>query len=783
MIHPHLLARKRNAVRLRTSVSIVSLMLLTAFQTAYPSQAFAQQTDDKSAASEPVLNVDIRSGRPTSLPTSIPTTIEGTTAGQIQRTVNATDSSDALKYFPSLLVRKRYIGDFDHAVLATRASGTGNSARSLVYADGILLSNLLGNGAAFTPRWGLVTPEEIERVDVLYGPFSAAYSGNSVGAVVDYVTRMPTQFEANAKTSVFSQKFNLYNSSDKYGGNQIAGSVGSAEGPWAWWVSAARTASDGQPLAFANRLVSAGTVTNTATPVTGAVQGLDPQNRPWVLFGTNSQINTVQEHLKAKLAYSFTPEIKLSYTFGWWKNDAQRQSDTYLRDAAGNPVYSGAVNVAGRSYTLAATDFPLSSQNLEHQMYGLSLKSNTKITFDWELAASTYRYGKDETRTSGTPPLGAGLGGIGRIADLGGTGWNTLAARVTWRPDGNIRSTHTIDAGIQKDSFSFRSLTSDTTDWRSGVAGARFIGSAGDTSLTSLYIQDTWRIDAKVRATIGLRHESWDANNGAQANAATVVGLASRSSSNYSPKAAISYDVSNNLTLKTSIGRAVRYPTVGELYQGSVANGVVINNDPTLKPERSVTTEVSAEYALERGLLRATMFRESTHDALYSQTNVTVTPNVTNIQNVDQIRTLGFELAAQTADFGIKGLSAFSSLTYTDSDIVANAKFPASVGSQQPRVPKWRANVLLSYQATEKLTTTLGLRYSGQQFGTLNNVDTNGQAYTGFSKFLVADIRARCRFSKNWIGSAGIDNISNAKYWAFHPYPQRTLHADLKYAF
>ena len=118
---------------------------------------------------------------PSSLPTRIPTTIESITARELERTVNATDSEDALKYFPSLLVRKRYIGDYNHAVLSTRASGTGNSARSMVFADGILLSNLLGNGATFTPRWGLVTPEEIERVDVLYGPFSAAYAGNSVG--------------------------------------------------------------------------------------------------------------------------------------------------------------------------------------------------------------------------------------------------------------------------------------------------------------------------------------------------------------------------------------------------------------------------------------------------------------------------------------------------------------------------------------------------------------------------------------------------------------------------
>ena len=132
--------------------------------------------------------VTVTGGRPTSLPTQIPTTMEGVSRQQLEETINATDSEDALKYLPSLLVRKRYIGDYNHAILSTRASGTGNSARSMVYADGILLSNLLGNGVgglSFPPRWGLVTPEEIERVDVMYGPFSAAYPGNWGGAVVD----------------------------------------------------------------------------------------------------------------------------------------------------------------------------------------------------------------------------------------------------------------------------------------------------------------------------------------------------------------------------------------------------------------------------------------------------------------------------------------------------------------------------------------------------------------------------------------------------------------------
>jgi iron complex outermembrane receptor protein len=116
--------------------------------------------------------VTITGGQPTSLPTQIPTTMEGVTREQIEQTVNATDSEDALKYFPSLLVRDRYVGDYNPAILSSRASGTGNNARSAVYADGILLSNYLGNGVggvSFPPRWGLVTPEEIDRVDVMYG--------------------------------------------------------------------------------------------------------------------------------------------------------------------------------------------------------------------------------------------------------------------------------------------------------------------------------------------------------------------------------------------------------------------------------------------------------------------------------------------------------------------------------------------------------------------------------------------------------------------------------------
>ncbi len=249
--------------------------------------------------------------------------MEGISAGLMAQAINASDSEDALKYLPSLLVRKRYIGDYNHAILSSRASGTGNSARSAVYADGILLSNYLGNGVgglSFPPRWGLVTPEEIERVDVMYGPFSAAYAGNSVGAVVDYVTRMPTRFEAHAQAGYVSQPFELYNTHGSYRAWTASAALGSRSGDWSWYVNVNRTDSQGQPLTFATRLLSAGVAGGAGTAVSGAVAERNNANQPWVVLGTGTQYNTMQDHAKLKLAYDVTPTLRASYVLGNWHN-------------------------------------------------------------------------------------------------------------------------------------------------------------------------------------------------------------------------------------------------------------------------------------------------------------------------------------------------------------------------------------------------------------------------------------------------------------------------------
>ncbi|MEP7101627.1 MAG: TonB-dependent receptor [Burkholderiales bacterium] len=763
---------------------------------------FALRAQTAPADNVPVKSlgvVTITGSQPTSLPTQIPATMEGITREQLERTVNATDSEDALKYLPSLLVRKRYIGDYNHAILSSRASGTGNSARSAVYADGILLSNYLGNGVgglSFPPRWGMVTPEEIERVDVMYGPFSAAYPGNSVGAVVVFTTRMPKAFEAHAKVGYSSQPFELYNTSATYRAWETSASVGNKAGAFSWLLNFDHADSHGQPLTFATRLLSSGTTGAAGTPVTGAVLDANNANLPWYVIGTGTEYQTKQDHFKAKLAWDITPEIRANYLLGVWQNTSENNSVSYLRTAAGQPYYGtgvpgATININGQSFAApTGADFAATRERLTHVMHGLTLKSHTQGVWDWEVDASLYDYRRDDKRqnaAANTLP-NALSGGAGTLADGSGTGWNNLAVRGTWRP-GGIDGEHIVDFGVQQDSYKLQYLTSNIAgNWLADGAGALANNVAGRTQLRSLYAQDAWAFAPRWKTVLGLRAEDWRAAEGSTAFSATsTLTYPSRNERFFSPKAALSFQAAPDLVLKASLGRAVRMPTVSELYGATSTTNSQYINDPNLKPEKSWTTELTAEKDLGNALVRLTFFAEDTHDSLYSQTtfDATANKNISRVQNVGRIKTNGLEFAFNGTDLIAKGLDLSGSVTYADSVIKANDGFVVTpgdtVGKRQPNIPKWRATALASYRFDEQWSIAYGARYSGTQYRTLNNADVNGYTYQGVSKYFTTDLRLRWQITRQWSAALGIDNLNNYQYWNFHPYQQRSYNAELKF--
>jgi iron complex outermembrane receptor protein len=601
---------------------------------------------------------------------------------------------------------------------------------------------------------------------------------------------MPTQFEGHAKVSLQTQPYSIYNTSETYSGHQSSASLGSKNGDWAWFVNLNHTDSNGQPMVFATKLLTATGGAGT-TPVTGPVVAPNPYGVNNYILGSSYQYHTLQDHAKIKLAYDVTPTLRASYTLGYWVNRSDGTPQTYLRDAAGNPVYYGSIRINGSNYSANGV-FSATRDTSAHAMHGLSLKSHTQGVWDWELAASLYDYSKDQSRgatlssaasTTASPTTTSLSGGNGTLTNQGGTGWSTLAAKGTWRPQG-VKGAHIVDMGYALDSYQLHILKSNITgNWQTDDAGTTLSDVGGRTQTHALYAQDTWAFAPQWKTVLGARLENWSARGGyTRLLGSTPVDYADRNENYLSPKGALAFQATPNTVLKASIGRAVRMPTVQELYGATSNANLSFVNDPNLRPEKSVTTELSMEQDLGNGLLRVTVFDELVQDSLYTQL-IPGSTNVSRVQNVDGIRTQGLELAYQGTDVVLRGLDLSGSITYADSRIVANDALPTSVGKYQPRVPMWRATALANFRWNEQLSTSLGVRYSGDQYGQLDNSDVNGFAYQGVSRYTVLDVRARYAMTRKAVIAFGIDNLTNAEYWNFHPYPKRTITAEMKYDF
>ena len=721
-----------------------------------------------------------------------PAAVETFDKQQIADSVNATTAQQTLKYLPSFQVRERYIGD-RNGPIATRTTGTLSSAQTLLYADGVLLSNLLGNSFGFAPRWGLVSPEEIVSVNILYGPFSALYAGNSMGGVINLNTRMPTKFEAHASAQAFSQNFELYGTDKTVNGHHETLSVGSKVNDLSFLFTADNLSSTSQPMQFANSITTSA-LAGSRTTVTGAYLDQDPSGKSRVTFGATGIDRSEQLNLKFKAVYDMTPTVKLAYTLGIWDLDSRNDVDSYIKDAAGNAVYNGRVTFNGKNYDVSGFNNPSKAEAL-HIMQAIDLKSNTKGLFDWQLTLSDYDYQKDNNSTSNVPSGGTVAAGnpylnkVGRVVDQQGTGWTVFDARGILRPIDGHGAQHTIDFGYHVDAYQLHSDTNNTADWSVGQKGVLFGTSRGETATQALYVQDKWQLNPKWALTFGARQEYWQATDGRN-QTTTSAGFQTseyqdKSDHQFSPKISLSFEPQPAWGFRASVGQAYRFPTVSELYQQVTSGTSLVQNNPDLKTEEVVSGEFTAERRFANGLVRASVFTENKFDALVSQTIPTgpscLGTQCTFIQNVDHVRTRGIEVSTEWQDVGVHGLDVLGSLTLTEAEILRNEANPAIEGNKPLRIPKSMFKAVATYHQGNNLTYSLGARYSGRQYNTLDNSDVNPDTFGGVSKFFIVDVKANYKFAHKLTASVGVDNLNNYKAYAFHPYPQRTGYLQLKY--
>jgi iron complex outermembrane receptor protein len=717
------------------------------------------------------------------------------TASQIDETINVKDPEDAVKYMPSLFVRKRNDGD-NQAVLATRSWGLNSSARTLIYYDDLLISALIGNNnSGASPKWNLISPEAIGRIDFLNGPFSAAYPGNSIGGVLLITSKMPDKPFAVAKETVSVMPWNQYGTKDVYVSSQTSAAAGDRKGGLSWLVSANFQDSYQQPLTYTtNATIPAGT--------TGAFPALNKQGLPANVVGTGALAHSQQTSGNLRLAYDVSPLVQATYSLGIWNNVQTSNPQTYLRSTAtGAPTFAGLSAFAANKYSWDQT----------HLSNAVALKSDTRGVFDFDLSASSYNYLQDTLLNPFTvTPTGVGFSQNGKITRNDGTNWQNADAKGIWRPTG-IDGSHTVSFGVHGDRYRFENPVFASSVWNATSltgTGQLYSLGIGETRTSALWVQDAWKIIPNLKLTLGGRLESWRALDGFNVNTATNAagGITSTvptiqpglNSTNFSPKASLSFDPNKDWNITANFGEAYRYPTVTELYQNVAVGTNIVLANPLLAPEQDFTGELNIERKWSDGRARLTLFKERTNNAIISQTNLVTTSNgaqttATTISNVDAIRMQGVELSGEKNNVLINGLQLFGSVTYVDSRILSDPNWAGTdpltgkpiivVGKRVPNVPDWRAKFGVTWRPNESWAYTVAARYSGKQYSTLDNTDIVSHVFGAFDNFFVVDMKVHYNATPNFSFDFGIDNLFNEQYFLFHPFPGRTYVLAGKYKF
>lgn len=759
------------SIRIATGVAVVAVVSM-------PIVVRAQLVPESQTAQQqmPAVTVIAPQGGPEIPPVSPqieryspPNTIVTTDRKRIDQTVNIVDTEDAAKYMPSIFIRKRNYGD-TQAVIATRTWGVNSSARTLVYADNILLSALIGNNNTIgAPRWGLVSPDEIKGIDMLYGPFAAAYPGNSIGGVMLLTTRMPDKLETTLEQTNAFQTFGYYDTHNTFTTSNTAGTIGSKVGAFSFFLAANREENFSQPLGF---------VTTGGFPanVYGTIGAQNRTGGVANVVGASGLLHTIMNNYKLKWAVELNDWLTFSHTIGYWQNTAFSTVQSYLMQD-GMPTFAGLNGFASGNYRLQ-------EQNLAN---AVSLRSDTRGTWDFELVGTYYTYLTSTQRAPSAVGPGLNFSNAGTNARLDGTNWWTADAKGIWRPSG-VNGPHEVSFGLHGDQYTLKNPTYAMPSWLTSPDNGNNIVTtfgAGRTQTWALWAQDKWNFAPGWTATIGARGETWTASNGVNVAGNFAVNQPTVSSTDISPKASIAWQVNPEWSTKFNFGRAVRYPTVAELYQ-VVSTGLVnAVPNPNLSPESALSFEWSVVRQDKNSMLRLTLFEEDTSNALIQQTSLINGVPTNNTQNVGLVRNRGVEFAGEAKDVFRKGIDLSGSVTYVDSKILSNPNFRSNTGSYSegmwaPYVPQWRGTAVITYSPDDKWSLTAAARIQGWMYATLDNSDYVHGVYQSFDPFAVVDLKARYKFMDHAAIEVGVDNVGDYKYFLFHPFPGRTFVASLK---
>lgn len=658
-----------------------------------------------------------------------------------------------------------------HSFITLR--GIPEQKRTLILMDGVVQNNpYTGN-----VKMGGYYPEDLERVEVVKGPFSSLYGGYAMGGVVQFITKMPEKREFTLKTG--------YGSSWERGeAMDDLRRVYVSYGDKLWnklsiFLSYGRQDTNGYPTDF--------NVQTTKPPagITGYEETYTRDGRTAYLIGDKGDNRWWDDGITIKAQYEFTKDTKLRLSF--MRNRYEYNYDdphTYLFNATtGAPVWSYKV---GRTTVYENTFLPGGGGRIQNT-YALNFETKLFKVLSMKLNLSYFDTEKDWYVTTLS---GATRSGCGPDPTLCGYVSNTPADAYM----ADIQFSLPIFSNqILTFGGSFRREYADTKEkylrnWKDEDSTTTLkYESKGKDRTYAFFVQDEIMLLNNLTAYIGFREDFWETYDGyvidLNVNGTPKAGYPkeypSKSKSSFSPKFALVYKPFETTTLRGSIGKAFRPPTVFELYRTlTPSSGITYAGNPQLDPETVVSWDIGIEQKLWKGAkVSLTYFENYMKDLIYRKT---VNATYQELVNVGKAESRGVEFEfEQRFD---KWLRLFINFTYTHSEIKENKANPKTEGKRLTYTPLWRANVGLEFEKSKFQGYIIG-RYVDKYYINDDNSDKKTYVYGSYDEYFVVDGRISYQLTKFSKLSFEVDNIFNEKYYQYYKAPGRQWFVELSLKF
>ncbi len=303
--------------------------------------------------------------------------------------------------------------------------------------------------------------------------------------------------------------------------------------------------------------------------------------------------------------------------------------------------------------------------------------------------------------------------------------------------NGDIHQTNqTLDGHINTE-FGDHLLTTGAEFTKTELENSRNLSNGGKAEVTkkAIFAQDEWFINDSWTATLGGRLDNH-----------------SEFGSHFSPRGYLVYSATDALTLKGGVGTAYKAPRISEMDPNynivSCGGDCKIYGNPNLKPETSVSYELSAIYEQPLWDVSATVFQTDIKDMITTLTTNYPNPKDRTWTNLNEAQIKGVELTGRRQLTDTVNISA--NYAYSDSRDKSNGGNKLLTDT-----PRQTFNVNVDWQAMANLNTFVSYKYTGDQEAGFSRNDLPG--------YSTVDLGLNYKYSKSLSFRTGVTNVGDTR--------------------